>query len=425
MKQNYFKLLGFYINKKVFFISICILLATLLLIFHKYTFAMFEFIINDSEYTTYTIDDFRLENYRGKIKLLDKDGTLLYEGDYLKGVYEGKGTYYKEGIKYYTGNFDKNVMNDENGIFYYQSGELKYQGNVVNGKMSGSGKSYYQSGQLKANGNYTNNQLNGQGILYDKDGNIIYEGEFKDDLYHGIGTLFHENGSKAYEGEFINGYMQGTGVLYTNTGKLLYEGEMLKNHINYESLFNISLTNLLNYFKVTPRVYQYKTYTAFVYDEINVMFVTKNPVYFQKKTVNKEVSKMESSELLALDTSLNTDEIIFNEIILVKQVWHEPSYENLNKSQLDLYLEDIGYSNEIEEDMNYQQAMVHLYLNKDKKIYSDIITSKQSDFIESITSYTTKKYKTRVFVYNEYRVKYVYEKDALLYSIIYMEQGLK
>lgn len=425
MKEKYIKLLGIYINKKVLTIIFCVLLIILFLLFQKHTLAMLDFILKDSEYVSYTIGDFRLQNYHGKIKLYDTENRLIYEGDYQKGVYEGKGTLYKDGNRYYTGNFENNQMIDTNGILYYSSGEILYTGNIEDGKMNGNGKTFYQNKQIKTNGTYVNDQLNGYGTLYDDANHIIYEGEFKDDVYHGKGTLFQTSGSKIYEGQFMNGAMQGYGTLYTNTGKLLYEGEMLNDHIYYESLFNISLTNLLNHFNVTPKIYQYQSYTAFSYDELDVMLITKNPVYFEKKAIHKEASKMEETTLLTLDENLNTDEVIFHEIILIKKVWHDPFYAFLNKKQLDTYLEKFGYSNEIEEQMNFHQAMVHLYLNKNKKVYSDFKSSKQSDFITTITSYDASKYKTKVFVYNDYRIKYVYEKDTLLYSMIYAKQGLK
>ena len=51
---------------------------------------------------------------------------------------------------------------------------------------------------------------------YYKNGNLKYDGEFLNGEYNGKGILYYENGEKKYDGEFLNGEYNGKGSLYEN-----------------------------------------------------------------------------------------------------------------------------------------------------------------------------------------------------------------
>ena len=80
--------------------------------------------------------------------------------------------------------------------------QLKYKGEISNGKPNGTGTGTYPNGR-KYVGDWKDGRLNGQGTLLSPDGKK-YEGEWKDDKKHGQGTETYPNGSK-YTGEFKNG----------------------------------------------------------------------------------------------------------------------------------------------------------------------------------------------------------------------------
>ena len=61
---------------------------------------------------------------------------------------------------------------------YNEDGELKFEGEYLNGKRNGKGKEYNFYGELIYEGEYLNGQRNGKGKEYDKYGKLIYEGEY-------------------------------------------------------------------------------------------------------------------------------------------------------------------------------------------------------------------------------------------------------
>ena len=73
-----------------------------------------------------------------------------------------------------------------------------------------------------------NDSSNGRGILYYKNGNIKYEGDFVNGNYEGNGKYYNENG-EYYIGQFKNSIRQGKGVIYTKDGNVKYDGEFINN----------------------------------------------------------------------------------------------------------------------------------------------------------------------------------------------------
>ena len=64
---------------------------------------------------------------------------------------------------------------NEKGKEFFLNGELKYDGEYLNGKRNGKGKEYYDNGKLEFEGEYLNGKRNGKGKECD-DGKLIYEG---------------------------------------------------------------------------------------------------------------------------------------------------------------------------------------------------------------------------------------------------------
>ena len=59
--------------------------------------------------------------------------------------------------------------------FYYSSGQVSSEGNLVNGKPDGYWKSYYENGKLKSEGNRINLNLDGPWKFYSDKGVISSE----------------------------------------------------------------------------------------------------------------------------------------------------------------------------------------------------------------------------------------------------------
>ena len=60
---------------------------------------------------------------------------------------------------------------------YYSNGNIKYDGNFINGKREGNGKYIYEDEDYYI-GQWANGLRNGKGKLYYKKGNIMYDVNF-------------------------------------------------------------------------------------------------------------------------------------------------------------------------------------------------------------------------------------------------------
>ena len=91
---------------------------------------------------------------------------ILYEGSFVKGLYEGQGTLYRNGKKVYVGAF-------------------------AGGIPQGEGKAYGNSGRADSWGTYADGEfVAGQTVLYDENGKIQYRGEVSNGQYEGKGSLY-------------------------------------------------------------------------------------------------------------------------------------------------------------------------------------------------------------------------------------------
>ena len=80
-------------------------------------------------------------------KLYDKDGKLVYEGEYKHGEKDGKGTYYYPNGAKYEGDFVKN-QKEGNGVYHWDDNK-RWEGTWANNKMDGPG-TYYEGDNSKA-----------------------------------------------------------------------------------------------------------------------------------------------------------------------------------------------------------------------------------------------------------------------------------
>eukprot|EP00128_Syssomonas_multiformis_P008024 Colp12_sorted_trinity150504_noHs@16594 len=108
----------------------------------------------------------------------------MYEGEYINGLREGKGTYkFKNGARY-IGEY-KEGKKHGNGVLVYPDGS-KYEGTWIADQRTGYGTYYYVNGDT-------------------------YEGEWEGGLKHGQGTYtYSETGSK-YVGTWVEGKREGPG----------------------------------------------------------------------------------------------------------------------------------------------------------------------------------------------------------------------
>jgi len=99
-----------------------------------------------------------IENKPSKIRKEYHNGK--YEGDYINGKREGKGTYSYNSGDIYEGEY-KNDLKDGYGIYKYSNGDV-YEGNYKEGYFDGKGIYKYADGDIY-NGEYKKDLRDGQG----------------------------------------------------------------------------------------------------------------------------------------------------------------------------------------------------------------------------------------------------------------------
>ena len=154
-------------------------------------------------------------NGRG-IKIIPNN--LLYKGDFINGLYHGKGLLIKNGT-YIFGNWIKGECTGN--VILKVDGKFEYEGNFKNNKKNGYGVEKYTDGS-EYEGNFLDNKKSGKGIYKFSTGEI-YEGNFENDLYNGEGKYTWNSEKRKYEGEFKDGIIQGRGI-YTYEDGTIFNG---------------------------------------------------------------------------------------------------------------------------------------------------------------------------------------------------------
>ena len=127
---------------------------------------------------------------QGSIRKINENyGTLMYkilqllkkEKCKIKGrLMNNQKKIYKNG-DYYIGQTLKDIPQGK-GKKYYKNGNIKYEGDFVNGKYEGKGIYIWESNE-RYDGEWLKGKKNGKGIIYYKNGNIKYDGDFVNDKY--------------------------------------------------------------------------------------------------------------------------------------------------------------------------------------------------------------------------------------------------
>lgn len=156
----------------------------------------------------------------GKGVLYDEHGHLLYEGEFVENVMEdknGKLHFDNDVMDVYVGEVHENKAHGK-GRAYKKSDEqltIVYEGEFVNGKFQGKGIYFDEQGEIDYEGEFLNGMRHGQGILYENGANTrkVYQGEFAFDLPQGVGTLYDTFGKAYYEGAMYEGHINFTSFL--------------------------------------------------------------------------------------------------------------------------------------------------------------------------------------------------------------------
>lgn len=136
--------------------------------------------------------------------------------------------YYESGKLRYTGEVI-GFQPSGTGILFYESGAMAYEGEWMLGQREGQGTVFHKDTRKYAyHGAWYKNEKLGQGTEYDKNGNKIYQGDFRNNLRDGEGTsYFADSGNVSFDGRWRNGKPHGYGKLYYQDGVLCYDGNWI------------------------------------------------------------------------------------------------------------------------------------------------------------------------------------------------------
>jgi hypothetical protein len=246
-KEDYWRVLGFYLAKKFVVTS----LAAVGAVFYLYVSFLVPMLEGKLWKAKIRTDTEKYQQFSGKAKVFDSGGVFIYDGEMNSGkpqgfgiqysaegklIYKGKfkqGQYAGEGELYdasentiYTGEFKDNKF-EGSGKKLSSFGTVIFNGNFEKGMRSGRGTEYdAQTGLRKYYGEFASDKFEGRGLDYQSDGEIIkYEGDFKEGLYNGKGKKYKDK-RLVYSGSFANGKYEGDGVLYDeSSGVAIYSGE--------------------------------------------------------------------------------------------------------------------------------------------------------------------------------------------------------
>jgi len=128
---------------------------------------------------------------------------FTYNGEMLHGLAHGKGTMTYTNGDVYEGLF-QNGQRHGKGKLTDKDGKVIYEGDYQGDQRRGNGTIIGSNGDIYV-GDYVNiRQPHGKGKLTDRDG-YVYEGDFQNGDRHGNGKLTDKNGKVLYKGTFLKG----------------------------------------------------------------------------------------------------------------------------------------------------------------------------------------------------------------------------
>jgi antitoxin component YwqK of YwqJK toxin-antitoxin module len=271
-RKDYYSLGLFWVSKKLIYFLILAGCAGVFLYFTMYAKPVEDTVEAANILSTiyFDYDDLALSEFTGRANIRAANGNVVYSGDIAGGVCTGVGTLWNQnGMLVYEGGFENNFFTGA-GIMYYPDEKIRYQGEFANNEFAGAGVCYFEDGQVEYEGNFDNGTFFGEGSLYGKEGNLIYSGNFENGYFSGAGVSFHPNGTKKYEGEFYLGMAQGLGTSYSTTGKQVFTGQFARDQIQYESLLNIPMSDVMAMCNETPKIFYSGQTTCFLFEGLQV-----------------------------------------------------------------------------------------------------------------------------------------------------------
>ncbi|XP_020820963.2 radial spoke head 10 homolog B [Phascolarctos cinereus] len=172
--------------------------------------------------------------------ILTKLIVLSYEGEKVRGLYEGEGVAHFEGGGEYRGMFSEGLMHGQ-GTYIWADG-LKYEGDFVKNIPMYHGTYTWPDGSTYE-GEVTNGIRHGFGMFKCSIQPISYIGQWCHGKRHGKGSIYYnQDGTSWYEGDWVYNIKKGWGIRCYTSGNI-YEGQWEDNMRHGEGRMRWLTTN--------------------------------------------------------------------------------------------------------------------------------------------------------------------------------------
>ncbi|WP_303316396.1 toxin-antitoxin system YwqK family antitoxin [Flavivirga abyssicola] len=156
----------------------------------------------------------------GEWKYYHENGKLSAVGYFYDNEKTGEWKEYnKNGLL--TGSFD---FDSNKRKIYYETGQLRQEGSLINNKPHGECYVYYENGKLYAIQNFNNGKRNGLWKEYYENGNIKNEYNFESDKLDGLWTTYYEDGKLFTTREYVEHKLMNVLKLLNRNGDSLDTG---------------------------------------------------------------------------------------------------------------------------------------------------------------------------------------------------------
>lgn len=158
----------------------------------------------------------------------DAEGRLIFSGGYREDIPVG------------IHRFFDTLGNVINAYLYNEMGQKISEGIIdEEGRRVGNWKDFYETGELRANGNYLDNQRSGEWFFYFRNGAIEQKGRFARGRFEGTWTWYYPDGTIWREENYFGGREDGLFVEYDDQGNVVTKGEYLSGERNGEWIYNV------------------------------------------------------------------------------------------------------------------------------------------------------------------------------------------
>lgn len=221
-RRDYWRIGPVYVWK---WLVILLLIAASLVILAAFGLPSGLFARREREPPVYRYTDRRLAGVSGVVRITDGAGTVRYEGEVVQGAVTGRGKVYDAGGRLvYDGPLADGVYEGE-GAKVYSGKTLIYEGAMSANLYEGEGRRTDPSTGIVSEGTFAAGVFEGEGRQFYPGGALRYSGTFSDERLNGEGKEYGADGTLLRMGSFQNGLLHGGGVQYVPGGALEYEGE--------------------------------------------------------------------------------------------------------------------------------------------------------------------------------------------------------